>query len=110
MRQTARTAGSAAVLALLVSACVFAAMTGPAVSLRTRTQALSQTLAAATPIIKTVQVDASWDQFTANTNLNNPGYLGLGVVTNLTPSQFAETQHEIGRGLAHLSLPLGAGA
>jgi putative ABC transport system permease protein len=98
-----------AALAVLVCACVFAALTGPAVSLRTRTQALSQTLAAATPIIKTVQVDASWDQFTANTNLDNPGYLGFGQA-NLTPSQFAETQHEIGRGLAHLSLPLGAGA
>jgi len=47
MRQTARTAGSVAVLALLVGACVFAALAGPAVSLRTRTQALSQTLAAA---------------------------------------------------------------
>ena len=55
------------VLALLVAACVFAAMTGPAVSLRTRTQALSQTLAAASPTTKTVQVDAPWDQFTAAT-------------------------------------------
>ncbi len=97
-------------LALLVCACVFAAMTGPAVSLRTRTQALSQTLAAAGPIIKTVQVDASWDQFTAATNLDNQGYFGFGQAANLTPSQFAETQREIGRGLAHLPLPLGAGA
>jgi putative ABC transport system permease protein len=110
MRQTARTAGSVAVLALLVCACVFAAMTGPAVSLRTRTQALSQTLAAAGPIIKTVQVDAPWDQFTAATNLDNQGYFGFGQAANLTPSQFAETQREIGRGLAHLPLPLGAGA
>jgi hypothetical protein len=99
-----------AVLALLVCACVFAAMTGPAVSLRTRTQALSQTLAAAGPIIKTVQVDASWDQFTAATNLDNQGYFGFGQAANLTPSQFAETQREIGRGLAHLPLPLGIGA
>ncbi len=44
-------------LALLVGACVFAALTGPAVSLRTRTQALSQTLAAASPITRTVQID-----------------------------------------------------
>jgi len=110
MRQTARTAGSVAVLALLVCACVFAALTGPAVSLRTRTQALSQTLAAAGPIIKTVQVDAPWDQFAAATNLDNQGYFGLGQAANLTPSQFAETQREIGRGLAHLPLPLGAGA
>jgi putative ABC transport system permease protein len=110
MRQTARTAGSVAVLAVLVCACVFAAMTGPAVSLRTRTQALSQTLAAASPIIKTVQVEAPWDQFTAAVNLDNQGYFGLGQVVTLTPRQFAQTQHEIGQSLAQLSLPLGAGA
>ena len=110
MGQTARTAGSMLVLALLVCACVFAAMTGPAVSLRTRTQALSQTLAAASPIIRTVQVDAPWDQFTAAMNVDNQGNSGLGQASNLTPSQFAETQREIGRGLAHLPLPLGAGA
>ena len=60
MRQTARTAGSVAVLALLVGACVFAALAGPAVSLRTRTQALSQTLAGASPTTRSVQIDASW--------------------------------------------------
>jgi hypothetical protein len=69
MRQTARSAGSVAVLALLVGACVPGAMTGPAVSLRTRTQVMSQTLAAASPIIKTVQVDAPWDQFTNSINV-----------------------------------------
>jgi len=110
MGQTARTAGSMLVLALLVCACVFAAMTGPAVSLRTRTQALSQTLAAASPIIRTVQVDAPWDQFTAAMNVDNQGNFGLGQASNLTPSQLAETQREVGRGLAHLPLPLGAGA
>jgi putative ABC transport system permease protein len=110
MRRTARTAGSVAVLALLVCACVFAAMTGPAVSLRTRTQALSQTLAATSSIVKTVQVDAPWDQFTAAVNSGNSGYFGFGQAMNLTPSQFAETQREIGRGLAKLPLPLGAGA
>ena len=87
MRQTARTAGSVAVLALLVCACVFAALTGPAVSLRTRTQALSQTLAAASPIIKTVQVEASWDQFTSAVSNGSLGYLGVGESANLTPAQ-----------------------
>jgi putative ABC transport system permease protein len=110
MRQTARTAGSVAVLALLVGACVFAAMTGPAISLRTRTQALSQTQAAASPIIKTVQVDAPWDQFTAAVNTGNSGYFGFGQAVNLTPSQLAQTQHEIGQGLARLAVPLAAGA
>jgi hypothetical protein len=98
------------VLALLVCACVFAAMTGPAVSLRTRSQALRQTLAATSPLIKTVQVDAPWDEFTAYMNTNNPGYLGLGQSANLTPRQLAETQREIGQGLARLPLPLAAGA
>src|SRR5580693_1651520 len=111
MRQTARTAGSAAVLALLVCACVFAAMTGPAVSLRTRTQALSQTLAATKSITRTVQADAPWDQFTASVNINNSqANYGFGESENLTPGQLAQTQREIGHGLAQLSVPLGAGA
>jgi len=109
-RGRAAGAGSMLVLALLVCACVFAAMAGPAVSLRTRTQALRQTLAAASPTTKTVQVDAAWDEFTAYINPGNPGYLGFGQSANLTPAQFAETQREIGRGLAALSLPLAAGA
>jgi putative ABC transport system permease protein len=111
MRRTARTAGSVAVLALLVCACVFAAMTGPAVSLRTRTQALSQTLAATKSITRTVQADAPWDQFTASVNINNSqANYGFGESENLTPGQLAQTQREIGHGLAQLSVPLGAGA
>jgi len=96
------------VLALLVGACVFAAMTGPAVSLRTRTQALSQTLAAASPTTKTVQVDAPWDQFTAA--ISSGSYFGGVQGASLTPSQFAKTQQEIGQGLARVPVPLGAGA
>jgi putative ABC transport system permease protein len=98
------------VLALLVCACVFAAVTGPAVSLRTRSQALRQTLAATSPITKTVQVDAPWDEFTSYMNTSNSGYLGLGQSTNLTPAQLAETQREIGQGLARLPVPLATGA
>src|ERR1700722_8896412 len=109
MRQTARTAGSVAVLALLVCACVFAAMTGPAVSVRTRSQAMSQTLAAASPGTKTVQLDAPWDQFTNSINVSNQGY-SFGGSGNLTPAQFAATQREIGRGLAALPVPLATGA
>ena len=109
MRQTARTAGSVAVLALLVCACVFAALTGPAVSLRTRTQALSQTMATTSPVIKTVQVDAPWDQFTSAIAFGTGGF-GLGNQQDLTPAQFAATQREIGRGLARQAVPLAAGA
>jgi putative ABC transport system permease protein len=109
MRQTARIAGSVAVLALLVGACVFAALTGPAVSLRTRTQALSQTMATTSPIIKTVQVDAPWDSFTNAINVSNGGF-GLGNQEDLTPAQLTTTQREIGRGLARQAVPLAAGA
>jgi putative ABC transport system permease protein len=107
MGQTAGT-GRMLVLALLVGACVFAAMTGPAVSLRTRTQALSQTLAAASPTTKTVQVDAPWDQFTAA--ISSGSYFGGVQGASLTPSQFAKTQQEIGQGLARVPVPLGPGA
>src|SRR5579862_960635 len=111
MRQTARTAGSVAVLAVLVCACVFAALTGPAVSLRTRTQALSQTLAATSSITRTVQVDAPWDQFTSSVNISqSQANYGLGESLSLTSGQLAQTQREIGHGLAQLSVPLGAGA
>ncbi len=109
-RGRAAGAGSMLVLALLVCACVFAAMTGPAVSLRTRTQALSQTLAAASPVNKTVQVDAPWADFTSYVNPANQSFEGNGQGVNLTPSQLDETQREIGQGLARLPLPLGAGA
>ena len=112
MRRTARAAitGGVAVLALLVCACVFAAMTGPAVSLRTRSQALSRTLAAAKPVTKTVQVDATWGDFTAYMTTSSQGYLGFGVSAILTPGQFAQTQREIGHGLAGLGVPLAPGA
>ena len=107
-----RAAGAASmlVLAVLVAGCVFAALTGPAVSLRTRTQALSQTLAAASPTTKSVQIDASWSEFTSYVNPAGLGNLGFGQGTNLTPSQLDETQREIGQGLARLPVPLGAGA
>src|SRR5580658_6535942 len=101
--------GSMLVLALLVGACVFAAMTGPAVSLRTRTQALSQTMAATSPIVKTVQVDAPWDQFTSAIAFGTGGF-GLGNQQDLTPAQLTTTQREIGRGLARQAVPLAAGA
>src|ERR1700722_4900559 len=107
MRQTARTAGSVAVLALLACACVFAALTGPAVSLRTRPHALSQTMATTSPVIKTVQVDAPWDQFTSAIAFGTGGF-GLGNQQDLTPAQFAATQREIGRGLARQAVPLAA--
>src|SRR6202021_995763 len=110
MRRTASTAASVAVLALLVCACVFAAMTGPAVSLRTRTQALSQTLAATKSITRPGQVRSARDQFTASVDINNSqANYGFGESQNLTPGQLAQTQREIGHGLAQLAVPLAPG-
>ena len=109
-RRRAAGAGSMLVLAVLVAACVFAALTGPAVSLRTRTQALSQTLAATSSTTKSIQIDAPWSEFTAYINTGGQSFEGIGQGTNLTSGQLNETQREIGRGLARLPLPLGADA
>ena len=57
-------AGSTLVLALLVCGCVFTAMSGPALSVHVRSQALHQTMAGLAPTVKTVQVNANWSDFT----------------------------------------------
>ena len=97
-------AGSTLALALLVCGCVFTAMAGPALSLHTQSQALHQTLAGLSSTTKTVQVTASWGNFT--------GPLvdtGASPSPNLTESELAQTTREIGDGLAALRLPLRAG-
>ncbi len=97
-------AGSTLALALLVCGCVFAAMAGPALSLHTQSQALHQTLAGLSSTTKTVQVTASWGNFT--------GPLvdtGTSPSPNLTESDLAQTTREIGDGLGALGLPLAAG-
>jgi putative ABC transport system permease protein len=107
MRQPTRGAGSTLVLALLVGACAFAAMTGPAVSLRTRTQALRQTLAAASPVTKTVSAEAPWSSFASAINPNGQqNYLGFGQPVDLSATQLTQSRREIGQGLAATGVPL----
>ena len=65
-RTVGAAAGSTLALALLVCGCVFAALAGPALSQHTRTQALHQTLAGLSATTKTVQVTASWSDFTGS--------------------------------------------
>ena len=55
--------GSTLALALLVCGCVFAALAGPAVSLRLRTEALQQALRRLGPLGTAIQVSASWNMF-----------------------------------------------
>ena len=97
-------AGSTLALALLVCGCVFAALAGPALSQHTRTQALHQTLAGLTATTKTVQVTASWSDFTGTLVQN-----GVGTSQNMTMGELGATTREIGDGFAALGLPLAAG-
>ena len=103
-RTVGAAAGSMLALALLVCGCVFAALAGPALSLHTRTQALHQTLAGLSATTKTVQVGASWGDFTGPLVQN-----GVETSQNITAGEFAESTREIGGGLAALGLPLAAG-
>jgi len=98
-RRVGAAAGSALALALLACACVFAALTGPALSLHTRTQALQQTLAGFPATTRTVQADAAWSDFTGSL----PGSRAL------SPDLLNQSADQIGRGLAAVPLPLAGG-
>jgi len=65
MRRTVGGHGSTLALVLLVCGCVFAALAGPGLSLHTRSQALSQTLAGLISTTKAIQVTGTWTQFAA---------------------------------------------
>jgi len=88
-------------LALLVSACVFIALAGPALSLRVRTQALHQLLGPVGSLGTTVDVQASWAGFTS-------AYYA-GAAENLSVDAFDSSTIFIGDGLAATPLPVAAG-
>nr|MDQ2815024.1 hypothetical protein [Actinomycetota bacterium] len=88
-------------LALLVSACVFMALAGPALSLRVRTQALHQLLGPVGSFGTTVDVQASWTNYTG-------AYYGGGA-QNLSLNDFDSSRIFIGDGLAATPLPVAAG-
>jgi putative ABC transport system permease protein len=97
-------AGSTLALALLVSGCVFAAVAGPALSLHTRTEALSQTLSALGSTDKAVEVSSDWAGFTGALEQNG------GFLQNLTATQLTQSTSQIGGSLAATPLPLAPGA
>jgi hypothetical protein len=88
-------AGGTIALAMLACACVFAALAGPAVSLRLRTEALQQALSRLGPLGTAIQVSASWNMFTE-------AYTGQRV---LTEDNLSSATTQIGGGLAQ-SVPI----
>ena len=95
-----RTAASGTIaLALLACACVFAALAGPAMSLRLRTEALQQALSQLGPLGTAIAVSASWSRF-------NVPFDGQ---TMLTEDDLSAATTQIGGGLAE-SLTITAGS
>jgi putative ABC transport system permease protein len=82
-----------------VCGCVFAALAGPGISLRLRTEALQQALNRAGPLGTAIQVSASWNQFSQD-------YAGHPV---LTEDDLSSATADIGGGLA-ASVPMAPGS
>jgi hypothetical protein len=80
---------------------VFAALAGPALGLRTQTEALRQQLASQPRITRAIQADADWGTFT--------GQLGSGAAV-LTSPQLASAAAALARGFGAAGLPTGSGA
>jgi putative ABC transport system permease protein len=100
-------------LALLVGACVFVALAGPALSLHIRSQALHQTLAQVANTDKTVQMSALWSDFTNPNGTSLQGQIQgqiRGQGQELTQDDLAESTSELGGGLTAQHVPLAAGA
>ena len=97
--------GSTVALALLVAGCVFAALAGPALSLHTRSEALHQTLSGLSGTTRSLQVSTDWNSFAGQIEEN-----GAGSALKLNQPTLGAATAEIGRGFAHLGIPLAAGA
>src|SRR5579862_143790 len=103
-RAVGTAAGSTLALALLVCACVFAAMAGPALGLHTQSQALHQTLTGLASTTDAVQVTAQFQDFDAALQP-----IGGGSLPVVKRSELDQTTREIGQGFSALRLPLAAG-
>src|SRR5579862_5722991 len=102
-RAVGTAAGSTLALALLVCACVFAAMAGPALGLHTQSQALHQTLTGLASTTDAVQVTAQFQDFDAA--LQPIGGASLPVIKR---NELDQATHEIRQGFAAQRLPLAA--
>src|SRR6202012_4112264 len=97
--------GGTLALALLVCACVFAALAGPALSLHTRTEALQQTLSGLTGTTKSLQASAAYNDFTGSIGFAT----GDGAVA-LNSQAIGAGTTEIARGFAREGVPIGPGS
>ncbi|WP_300612265.1 FtsX-like permease family protein, partial [Trebonia sp.] len=79
-------------LAALVAGGVLAATAGPRVALAARTQALHQTLAATTPLARTIIAATEWSTITSD--LDNDSFGSLGSA-NLTAGQLSEVTSQL---------------
>lgn len=97
-------AGNAATysLGLLVLVLVFAALAGPAQSLRVQTQALQRQQAGLAPTAKAVEVGADWDTLTDALNFQ-PGDV-------LTAGELANARQALSRSYTAASVPITPGA
>ena len=92
-------ARSTVALAVLVCGCVFAAVTGPALNLHTRTQALQQDLAAQGDTTQSVQASVAWSDWVG------PSEQGGGPLNLLTVALLGYDGGEVvRRGLADFPL------
>ncbi len=94
--------GSLVTLAVLVGACMFAALAGPAQSLRAETQALHHTMAGLSPVVKVITATTDWQTFTQQLSPGAPYYLGATDLNSATAA--------LARGFTHAGLPVGSGA
>jgi putative ABC transport system permease protein len=93
-----------AALAVLVFGCVFAATAGPREALSTRTQALRQTLAATSPLERTITATSTWTGLTDDLGTGNGA--GGARSASLTAGQLGgitgQLRDDFDRGLIHL--------
>jgi putative ABC transport system permease protein len=103
-RLTGMGAIATAALAVLVFGCVFAIATGPREALKTRTEALQQTLAGTTPLTQAITATTTWGQFTHAVQSANPG---SPSATNLGPADLNDVMSQLhgdfSHGVVHLA-------
>jgi putative ABC transport system permease protein len=93
--------GSLIALAVLVGACMFAALAGPAQSLRAQTEALRTTMAQLSPLTKQITAGTDWQDFTQQ--------LSPGQPYDLSDSDLSGATAALTRGFRAAGLPVGSG-
>jgi putative ABC transport system permease protein len=94
--------GALVALAILVGALTFAALAGPAQALRAETQALRNTMAGLSPLVKQITAATDWQDFTRQLDPEQPETLSGRDLTDATTA--------LTHGYASAGLPVGSGA